>query len=85
MEMPTIPEPEKEKIFTRMWVGQLTSATGFIMQKFGNGALEEYDCLIADQSAVQLRAMWIESPADFAISQAVYCANIFGSDVDVTP
>ena len=29
--------------------------------------------------------MDVESPADFAISQAIYCANIFGSDVDVIP
>ena len=85
MEIPTIPEPEKEKIFTRMWVGQLTSATGFIMQKLGNEALEEYNDLIADQSAAQLRATGVESPVDFAISQAVCCANIFGSDVDVVP
>ena len=48
-------------------------------------ALEEYNDLIADQSAAQLRAMGVESPVDFAISQAVYCANIFGSDVDVVP
>ncbi len=85
MEMPTIPEPDNKKIFTQMWVGQLTSATGFIMQKLGTDALEEYNDLIADQSAAQLRAMGVESPVDFAISQAVCCANIFGSDVDVIP
>jgi len=85
LEIPTIPEHEKKKIFTRMWVGQLTIATGFIMQKLGNEALEEYNDLIADQSAAQLRAMGVESPMDFAISQAVYCANIFGSDVNVVP
>ena len=85
MEIPTIPEHEKEKIFTRMWVGQLTSATGFIVQKLGTDALEEYTDLIADQSVAQLRAMGVKSPVDFAISQAVYCANIFGSDVDVVP
>ncbi|MEA1869183.1 MAG: hypothetical protein U9N09_03400 [Euryarchaeota archaeon] len=48
MEIPTIPEPEKEKIFTRMWVGQLAGATGFIMQKLGTDVLEEYNDLIVD-------------------------------------
>jgi len=55
------------------------------MQKLGTDALEEYNDLIADQSAAQLRARGFESPVDFAISQAVCCANIFGSDVDVIP
>ena len=55
------------------------------MQKLGNEALGEYNDLIADQSTAQLIAMGVESPVDFAISQAVYCANIFGSDVDVVP
>lgn len=85
MEIPTLPEKERQKMFTQMWVGQIYGAIGFIMEKLGPQALEEYNEQGAKQSAEQLKAMGKDDPMGFAMAQAVCGKNVFGSDVDVVP
>jgi len=85
MEIPTLPEEERQRIFTQMWVGQMYGAIGFIMQKLGPQALEEYNEGVAKQSAEQFKAMGWDNPMGFAMAQAVTCKNVFGSEVEVLP
>lgn len=85
MEIPTLSDEERQNMFTQMWVGQMYGAIGFIMQKLGPQALNEYNEQGARQSAEQFKAVGKEDPLGFALAQAVTCKNVFGSDVDVIP
>jgi hypothetical protein len=35
MEIPTLPEKERQKMFTQIWVGQMYGVIGFIIEKLG--------------------------------------------------
>ena len=83
MEIPTLPEKERQKMFTQMWVGQMYGAISFIMEKIGPQALEEYNEQGAKRAAEQFKAMGKDDPMSFAMAQAITCKNIFGSDVEV--
>ena len=47
MEIPTLPEKERQKMFPQMWVGQMHGAIGFIMEKQGPQGWEEYNQRVA--------------------------------------
>jgi hypothetical protein len=85
MEIPTLPEKERQRMFTQIWVGQMYGVISFIIEKLGPQALEEYNERGAKQSAEQFKAMGKDDPMGFAIAQAVSYKNVFGSDVDVVP
>ena len=85
MEIPTLPKKERQKMFTQMWVGQMYGAIGFIMEKQGPQGWEEYNQRAAKQSAEQFKAMGKDDSMGFAMTQAITCKNVFGSNVDVVP
>jgi len=41
MEIPSLSEEEKQKLFTEMWLGSMMGPRGFIMRKLGPEALGE--------------------------------------------
>ena len=41
MEIPSLSEEEKQKLFTEMWLGSMMGPMGFIMRKLGPEALGE--------------------------------------------
>lgn len=84
MEIPTLSEEEKQKLFMEMWFGAMTGPMGFIMRKLGPEAMEELNEEAGKNCAADLKERGIDDPLQFAMSYAVINKNIFGSDVDVT-
>ncbi len=84
MEIPTLLEEEKQKIFTEMWVGTMMGAMSFIMRKLGPEAMEESDDETTTQCAADMKARGVDDPLKFAMDYAVVNKNIFGSDVEVS-
>jgi len=84
MEIPTLLEEEKQKIFTEMWLGTMIGSMGFIMRKLGPGAMEELNDETAMQCAADMKARGVDNPLNFAMDYAVVNKNIFGSDVEVS-
>lgn len=83
MEIPTLSEEEKQKIFMEMWFSAMMGPMGFIMRKLGPEALEELNGESAKGCAADLKERGIDDPLKFAMSYAVINKNIFGSDVAV--
>lgn len=84
MEIPTLSEEEKQKIFMEMWLGAMMGPMGFIMRKLGPEALEELNEEAAKGCAVDMQERGVDDPLKFAMNYAVINKNIFGSDVEVT-
>lgn len=83
MEIPTLSEEEKQKIFMEMWLGAMMGPMGFIMRKLGPEAMEEANAESAASCAADLKGRDVDDPLKFAMSYAVINKNIFGSDVAV--
>ncbi|NQE46864.1 hypothetical protein C5S31_12670 [ANME-1 cluster archaeon GoMg2] len=83
MEIPTLPEEEKQKIFTEMWLGSMMGSLGFIMRKLGPEALEELNDEAAKGCATDMKGRGVNDPLQFAMSYGVINKNVFGSDVEV--
>jgi hypothetical protein len=83
MEIPTLSEEEKQKLFMEMWFGAMMGPMGFIMRKLGPDALEELNDESAKGCASDMKARGVDDPLKFAMSYAVINKNIFGSDVAV--
>jgi hypothetical protein len=83
MEIPTLSEEEKQKIFMEMWFSAMMGPMGFIMRKLGPEAMDELNDESAASCAADLKARGVDDPLQFAMSYAVINKNIFGSDVDV--
>ena len=83
MEVPVLPEKEKQKIFREMWMGAMMGYIGFIVEKLGIEAIEELNSLGAKKCALDLRSKGINDPLKFAMNYAVVNKNVFGSDVVV--
>ncbi len=83
MEIPTLSEEEKQKIFMEMWFGAMMGPMGFIMRKLGPEAMDELNDESAKSCAADLKARGVDDPLQFAMSYAVINKNVFGSDVDV--
>lgn len=83
MEIPTLSEEEKQKIFTEMWFAVMMGSMGFIMQKLGPEALEELNDESAKGCATDMKGRGIDDALKFAMNYAVVNKNIFGSDVVV--
>ena len=83
MEIPTLSEEEKQKIFTEMWFAVIMGSRGFILQKLGQEALEELNDESANGCATDMNGRGIDDALKFAMNYAVVNKNIFGSDVVV--
>ena len=83
MEIPTLSEEEKQKLFMEMWLGAMMGPRGFIMRKLGPDAMEEANAESAASCAADLKVRGVEDPLKFAMNYAVVNKNIFGSDVTV--
>ena len=83
MEVPVLPQKEKQKIFREMWMGAMMGYIGFIVEKLGIEAIEELNSLGAKKCALDLRSKGIDDPLKFAMNYAVVNKNVFGSDVVV--
>jgi hypothetical protein len=83
MEIPTLSEEEKQKLFTEMWLGSMMGPMGFIMRKLGLEALEELDEETAKGCAADLKERGVDDALKFAMNYGVVNKNIFGSDVEV--
>jgi len=83
MEIPTLSEEDKQKIFMEMWLGAMMGPRGFIMRKLGPEALEELNDESAKGCAADLKERGVDDPLKFAMNYAVVNKNIFGSDVAV--
>ena len=84
MEIPTLSEEEKQKIFMEMWLGAMMGPMGFIMRKLGPEALEELNDESAKNCAADMKGRGVDDPLKFAMNYAVVNKNVFGSDVEVT-
>ena len=84
MEIPTLSEEEKQKIFTEMWLGTMMESIGFIMRKLGPEAMEELNNETATHCAADIKARGVDDPLKFAMDYAIVNKNIFGSDVEVS-
>lgn len=81
MEIPTLSEKERQKMFTEMWLGSMMGHMGFILQKLGPGAIEELNNEAAKNCAMDLKVRGVNDPLKFAMDYGVVSKNIFGSDV----
>jgi len=84
MEIPTLSEEEKQKLFMEMWLGAMMGPMGFIMRKLGPDALEELNEEAAKGCAADMKERGVDDPLKFAMNYAVVNKNVFGSDVEVT-
>ena len=84
MEIPTLSDEEKQKLFMEMWLGAMMGPMGFIMRKLGPDALEELNAESAKGCAADMKERGIGDPLKFAMNYAVINKNVFGSDVEVT-
>jgi len=83
MEIPSLSEEEKQKLFTEMWLGSMMGPMGFIMRKLGLEALEELNEETARGCSVEMTGRGVDDALKFAMNYAVVNKNIFGSDVEV--
>ena len=83
MEIPSLSEEEKQKLFMEMWLGSMMGPMGFIMRKLGPEALEELNEETAKGCAADMKARGVDDALKFAMNYAVVNKNIFGSDVEV--
>jgi hypothetical protein len=83
MEIPTLGEEEKQKLFTEMWLGSMMGPMGFIMRKLGPEALEELNEEVARGCSVEMKGRGVDDALKFAMEYGVVNKNIFGSDVEV--
>ena len=83
MEIPTLPEEEKQKLFTEMWLGSMMGSFGFIMRKLGQDSLEESNDEAAKGCATDMKGRGVNDPLQFAMSYGVINKNVFGSAVEV--
>ncbi len=83
MEIPTLSEEEKQKLFMEMWLGAMMGPMGFIMRKLGPEALEELSDEAGEHCAADMKERGVDDPLKFAMNYAVVNKNIFGSDVEV--
>lgn len=83
MEIPSLSEKEKQKLFTEMWLGSMMGPMGFIMRKLGPEALEELNEEVAKGCSVEMKERGVDDALKFAMEYGVINKNIFGSDVEV--
>ena len=83
MEIPSLSEEEKQKLFTEMWLGSMMGPMGFIIRKLGPEALEELNEEMARGCSVEMRGRGVDDALKFAMNYGVVNKNIFGSDVEV--
>jgi len=83
MEIPSLSEEEKQKLFTEMWLGSMMGPMGFIMRKLGPEALEKLNEETAKGCAADMKARGVDDALKFAMDYGVENKNIFGSDVEV--
>ncbi len=84
MEIPTLSEEEKQKLFMEMWLGAMMGPMGFIMRKLGPEALEELNAEAAKGCAADMKERGVDDPLKFAMNYAIVNKNVFGSEVEVT-
>ncbi len=83
MEIPSLSEEEKQKLFMEMWLGAMMGSMGFIMRKLGPEAMEELNEEAAKHCAADLKGRGVGDALKFTMNYAVVNKNIFGSDVKV--
>ena len=83
MEIPSLSEEEKQKLFTEMWLGLMMGPMGFIMRKLGPEALEELNEETAKGCAADMKARGVDDALKFALNYGVVNKNVFGCDVEV--
>ena len=77
MEIPTLGEEEKQKLFTEMWLGSMMG------RKLGPEALEELNEETAQGCAADMKERGVDDALKFAMNYGIVNKNIFGSDVEV--
>jgi len=83
-EVPDLPQEKAKKLAAKAWVSGLYAATGFIMEKLGPAAVEEYCKYSARMAANALRASGVKDALGFALANAILFKNAYGSHVEVS-
>ena len=83
MEIPTLSEEEKWKMMQETFVMNIQTSLGFIMEKLGQEGMKEYSEMTAESYAQMLRAQNKDDAIGFAMSEAVYRKNLWGSEIEV--
>ena len=71
MEIPSLSEEEKQKLFTEMWLGSMMGPMGFIIRKLGPEALEELNEETAKGCSVEMSGRGVDDALKFAMNYAV--------------
>ena len=71
MEIPSLSEEEKQKLFTEMWLGSMMGPMGFIIRKLGPEALEELNEEMARGSSVEMRGRGVDDALKFVMDYGV--------------
>ena len=83
MKIPTLSEEEKWRMMRETFVMNIQTSLGFIMEKLGQEGMKEYSELTAESYAQMLQAQNKDDAIGFAISEAVYRKNLWGSEIEV--
>jgi hypothetical protein len=83
MEIPSLSEEEKQKLFMEMWLSAMMGPMGFIMRKLGPEALDELNEEAGKHCAADMKERGVDDALKFAMNYGVVNKNIFGSDVEV--
>ncbi|RZN38353.1 MAG: hypothetical protein EF813_05010 [Methanosarcinales archaeon] len=82
-EIPELSKDECQNIASKIFVG-ITAGTGAaIRQKFGPGAEDEFETMVAQGCAMNLESMGVNTPLNYALHYAAMSKHLFGSDVEV--
>ncbi len=83
VEVPSLPDPERQRLCCGMFVGERYFVAEYIMQKLGVAGLQEFNDLAARVAAEGMRARGIGDALGFALDHATLCGNLWGSRVEV--
>ena len=83
MEIPTLSEEKKWGMMQETFVMNIQTSLGFIMEKLGQEGMKEYSETTAESYAQMLRAQNRDDAIGFAMSEALYRKNLWGSEIEV--
>jgi hypothetical protein len=68
MEIPSLSEEEKQKLFMEMWLGAMMGPMGFIMRKLGPEAMEELNEEAGKHCAADMKGRGVDDALKFAMN-----------------
>ncbi len=83
MEIPELKKEETQKLAAQQWTSFLLGSVGFIAQKLGVEGAKEFTVSGAKNTANALKAMGINDPKSFAVSDATKWKNVYGSEISI--